>query len=201
MLLSIASSAGPMKYDKLRFSEMTPFLDFYNLMAYDFTGIFSTVTGYTANLYPSVRTPSATPFSADAAIKYYVEAGVPPDKINLMMPLYGRDFHDTSGMGQPFHGVGKGSWEPGVWDYKALPQPGTKILSDNAAVAEYTWDTTRKVIVSFDTVVVSNKKIQYIKDHGLGGAGFWELSGDKSGNQSLVINVRFVLLHFLNVLD
>ena len=189
MLLSIASSAGPEKYNKLKFSELTPYLDFYNLLAFDYAGNWSSVSGHAANLYTSTRFPSATPFSTDAAIKDYINAGVPPEKINLGMPLYGRDFQHTDGMGRPFRGVGKGSWDPEVWDYKALSQSGALVLFDNTANASYSWDETNKIVVSFDVWNVSNAKIQYIKDQRLGGAFFWELSGDKSGCESLVVNV------------
>ena len=189
MLLSIASPAGPEKYGKLKFSDMTPYLDFYNLMAFDYVGNWSSVSGHHANLYPSTKFPSATPFSTDAAIRGYIKANVPSDKINLGMPLYGRDFQHTSGMGQDFSGVGKGSWDPGVWDYKALPQPGAVLDYDATAHASYTWDQTKGIIVSYDTLSVSKTKIQYIKDERLGGALFWELDGDRFGNRSLVASV------------
>ena len=168
---------------------MTPYLDFYNLMAFDYAGSWSSVSGHLANLYPSTKFPSATPFSTDAAIRDYIKAHVPPDKINLGMPLYGRDFQHTSGMGQHFSGVGNGSWDPGAWDYKVLPQPGAVLEYDETANASYTWDQTRRIILSYDTLPVSKTKIQYIKNKGLGGAIFWELSGDRSDNGSLVVNV------------
>ncbi|KAK6506728.1 hypothetical protein TWF481_005187 [Arthrobotrys musiformis] len=44
-------------------------------------------------------------------------------------------------------------------------------------------------MVSFDTTNVVKWKAQFIKDKGLGGAMWWETSGDKLGSESLVQTV------------
>jgi len=117
-LLTIACPAGPSNYQKLRLAEMDRYLDFWNLMAYDFAGSWDAQAGHQANIFPSSQRPEATPFSADTAIAHYVRSGVAPHKIVLGMPLYGRAFANTEGPGRHFQGVGEGSWEQGVWDYK-----------------------------------------------------------------------------------
>ena len=164
---------------------MTPFVDFYNLMAYDYTGSWSTVTGHQANL--NFSGSQATPFSSSAALTYYIHTGrVPAFKIVLGMPLYGRAFENTDGPGYPYQGTGPGSWEPGVWDYKALPRPGAieKIdpMSAGGVGASWSYDPQRRTMISYDTIPVVKEKTEYIISAGLGGGMWWEASGDRGGN-------------------
>jgi chitinase len=173
---------GPNNYEKLRLQEMTPLLDFYNLMAYDFAGSWDKNAGHQANIVHSNSNPAATPFSADSAINYYINVGgVPPSKIVMGMPLYGRAFTNTDGPGAPFSGVGEGSWENGVWDYKALPRPGAQEQFDAESGASWCYDGGSRTMVSYDTVHLAQVKANYIRQRGLGGGMWWESSGDKGG--------------------
>ena len=154
-------------------------------MGYDFAGSWDPVAAHQANLGASKTNPSSTPFSVSAAIEYYVSHGIHPSKIVLGMPLYGRAFTNTDGPGQPYSGVGEGTWEQGVWDYKALPRPGAQEYHDcdvpGASGASWSYDPTTKTLVTYDTPKVAAEKAKYVREQGLGGGMWWESSGDKGG--------------------
>ncbi|KAL1857802.1 Chitinase 4 [Paecilomyces lecythidis] len=184
-LLTIACPAGPQNYTKLKLREMTPYLDFYNLMAYDYAGSWDSKAGHQANIFPSPDNPATTPFSTAGALSHYIQVGgVPPSKMILGMPLYGRAFANTDGPGTPFSGTGEGSWEQGVWDYKALPRPGAQEYLDPKAGASWCYDPASRTMVTYDTVPMAERKVDFIKQWGLGGGMWWESSGDRGGKDA-----------------
>jgi chitinase len=191
--LTVACPAGPQNYKIMDIAGMDKYLDFWNLMAYDYSGSWDRVVGHQANLKPSGENSGATPFNTEEAVKHYLEQGVAGSKIVLGMPLYGRAFENTAGLGQPFSGVGQGSWENGVFDYKALPLEGAEERYDKEARATYSYDEARKHLVTYDTPRMAREKAEWVKKHSLGGAMWWESSADKFGEGSLIGNVVEVL--------
>ena len=170
-------------------------------MAYDYAGSWSTAAGHAANLFASTTNPQSTPFSTDAAVRAYLGQGIPAHKILLGLPLYGRAFAGTEGPGRSFSGVGvaagaDGNWEPGVWDYRVLPRAGAAERYDDAARAAYSYDPASRELISYDNVRSAADKAAYIRGDGggraqaqaqaLGGAFFWEASGDRRDDRSLI---------------
>lgn len=185
-LLTVAASAGPGHYKLLNLGAMDHFVDSWHLMAYDYAGSWDETTGHQANVYPDPANKASTKFNTEQAVDDYIAAGIAPEKIILGFPLYGRAFMQTEGMGAPFSGVGSGSIEPGVWRYRDLPLPGATVTVDNRVLAAYSYDTHAKMLISYDNAESTSLKARYLKQRGLGGAVFWEASGDRSGKESLV---------------
>ncbi|KAG4427160.1 hypothetical protein IFR05_017357 [Cadophora sp. M221] len=137
--------------------------------------------------------PTTTPFETDAAINYYVSNGVVPSKLVLGLPLYGRSFEATDGLGTPFGGVGPGTWDAGAYDFKVLPFSGATEVYDNLTGSSYSYDRITRQLISYDTLPVVDQKAAWIKQRGLRGAMWWEMSADQANEDSLIRNMHDVL--------
>ncbi|ELU39785.1 glycoside hydrolase family 18 and carbohydrate-binding module family 5 protein [Rhizoctonia solani AG-1 IA] len=182
-----AVPAGAANYQNLLASDMNKYLTMWNLMAYDYAGAWSSVSDDQANLYGGSGSGSST----DTAISWYTSNGVPANKIALGIPLYGRSFQNTAGIHQSYSGVGTGSAESGIYDYKALPPDGSEVVENTTMVSSYSYNPSTKELVSYDTPTIAKMKAQYIAKKGLAGGKFdrlpcCKLSGDKTGSDSLV---------------
>ncbi|KAH6712155.1 endochitinase [Leptodontidium sp. MPI-SDFR-AT-0119] len=130
-----------------------------NLMAWD----------YAANLFRSTSDSAVTPFDTQTAIKYYLSQNVSLDKLVLGIPIYSRSFGAINSLGKPFNGVGKGTWEAGIYDYKDLLLRGAVENYDNASGASYSYDTTTRELISYDTIIAGKQKATWIQQMKLGG--------------------------------
>ncbi|KAI9013587.1 glycosyl hydrolases family 18-domain-containing protein [Hyaloraphidium curvatum] len=175
--LTVAVTAAPEKMSALPVEAMTPLIDEWRLMTYDFA---SSAWGpcnatHQTNLYPAPHTP----YSISGAVDAYLARGVPPANILIGAVLYSRGFAGTAGLGKPSSGVtSRHSWEPGVTDYKALPVAGAAEHFDEQCKAGYCYDPAAKELFSYDTPRSIAEKCKYVWEKDLAGIIFWEASAD-----------------------
>lgn len=190
--ISYASPANQTKTAQLDLTSMTQYLDFYTVMAVDYKGPgFSTYSGYLSNLFPDLRNPRATDADTNSGLEYYLTAGqVPPNKIVVENPLYGRVFNGTNGMGDKFANGGTlGSLgNAGLWNYNDLPVPGfnAKVVNVPRVGGSYCYDAKRKYLISYDTPQIAALKAEYVQCLGLAGTAYWEVSMDRNDSLSLI---------------
>ncbi|MBL0776814.1 glycosyl hydrolase family 18 protein [Streptomyces albidoflavus] len=175
-----ASSGG--KLDAADYAGAAQYFDWYNVMTYDFFGAWDK-TGPTAphsalNSYSGI--PKAD-FHSAAAIAKLKAKGVPAAKLLLGIGFYGRGWTGVTqdAPGGTATGPATGTYEAGIEDYKVLknscPATGTVGGTAYAKCGSNWW--------SYDTPATIKAKMTWAKDQGLGGAFFWEFSGDTANGE------------------
>ncbi len=181
-----ASNGG--KLDVADYGGAAAYVDWYNVMTYDFFGAWA-AQGPTAPHSPLTSytgIPQAG-FNSDAAIQKLKTKGVPASKLLLGIGFYGRGWTGVTQAtpGGTATGAAPGTYEAGIEDYKVLkntcPATGTVAGTAYAKCGSNWW--------SYDTPATIGGKMTYTKNQGLGGAFFWELTGDTT-NGELITAMR-----------
>jgi len=187
--LSIAAPAGETYYSKIELDKIHPYLDFINMMTYDFHGAWDseTLTNLHAPLYGDPADPGyADGMWADHAIQDYLAAGIPAGKVNLGIPFYGRGYSgvddgpNNDGLYQPFSRCARGKYECGIDDYKEVVKLESSYTKYLHPVAKSVWVFNGREFWTYDDPTSVDIKMDYVQNLGLGGAMFWEFSGDTS---------------------
>ncbi|WNI22417.1 glycoside hydrolase family 18 chitinase [Streptomyces sp. ITFR-16] len=174
-------SAGG-KIDLADYAGAAQSLNWYNVMTYDFFGAWE-AKGPTAPHSPLTSysgIPQAGFNSADAIAKLKAQ-GVPASKLLLGIGFYGRGWTGVTqdAPGGTATGAAPGTYEAGIEDYKVLktscPATGTIAGTAYAHCGTNWW--------SYDTPATIGSKMTWARNQGLGGAFFWEFSGDTSNGE------------------
>lgn len=176
------SSGG--KLDAADYGGASAYADWYNVMTYDYFGAFD-ADGPTAPHSPltSYAGIPAAGFDSAAAIAKLKAKGVPAAKLLLGIGFYGRGWTGVTQAtpGGTATGAAPGTYEAGIDDYKVLkascPATGTIAGTAYAYCGGNWW--------SYDTPATIAGKMTWARNQSLGGAFFWEFSGD-TGNGELV---------------
>ncbi|MFF6807191.1 glycosyl hydrolase family 18 protein [Streptomyces sp. NPDC012616] len=172
------------KIDAADYAGAANYVNWYNVMTYDFFGAFD-ADGPTAPHSPLTTyngIPQAGFTTADAMAKFKAK-GVPASKLLIGIGFYGRGWTGVTqaAPGGTATGPAAGTYEQGIEDYKVLktscPANGTIAGTAYAFCGNNWW--------SYDTPATIAGKMTWAKNQGLGGAFFWEFSGD-TGNGELV---------------
>ena len=176
------------KIEAADYAGAAQYVDWYMPMTYDFFGPFD-ADGPTAPHSP-LTSYSGIPvqgFYGDAAIQKLRSLGIPANKLLLGIGFYGRGWTGVtqSAPGGSATGPAPGTYEPGTDDYKVLrtrcPTTGTVGGTAYAHCGNQWW--------GYDTPSTIGGKMTYVRNQGLRGAFFWELSGDTT-NGELITAMR-----------
>jgi chitinase len=181
-LLTIASADR----EYFRFTEMDRlhvYLDWINVMSYDFFNSLTPTTGHHAGLYASAFA-APDDRNADASVKQHLAAGIPPQKLVLGVAFYGRGFAGVTplhhGVNQPYERF-EAAHPYSELVAKYIDRGGFVREWDAKAQAPFLWNAQTRAFITYDDPQSIAIKAEYVRKHGLGGMMFWELSQDSGG--------------------
>jgi chitinase len=170
------------KLDAADYAGASAYVDWYMAMTYDYAGSWSP-QGPTAPHSPlhSYRGQPIAGFDSATAVAKLKGLGVPAGKVLLGIGFYGRGWTGVTqdAAGGSASGLAPGTYEPGIEDYKVLKTrcPARRSVGGtgygHCGSEWWSYDTPRTIAA----------KMAYVKRQGLGGAFFWELSGDTADGE------------------
>ncbi len=189
-LLTIAAPAGPGVYANLELGQIHKILNWINLMTYDFHGAWDATTNLLSPLYKSSTDPTKDPvireqFNMAATVQAYLAAGIPPEKLVVGVPFYGRGWKGVedanNGLYQPADGAAPGTFEAGAfdyWDIKKRYIPTYARFWQADAMVPWLYSPETGIMITYDDPQSVAAKAEYVKSTGIAGMMFWELSND-----------------------
>lgn len=190
-LQTIASSQGDNFVANSRLAESSRYLDFINVMTYDYSGSWEPFAHHNSPLYYDPKHPKdyAPRNNALGGILGELNGGVPHYKISLGVPFYGKGW-----IGCPSDGHGEyqtcagatpfGTWENGAFDYSDIvnnymTEEGYDAYWNNASKVAYLYNPETGVFLTYNDARSMMYIASLVRSLDLPGVMSWEISGDR----------------------
>uniref|UniRef100_A0A3P8TWU7 chitinase n=2 Tax=Amphiprion percula TaxID=161767 RepID=A0A3P8TWU7_AMPPE len=171
-------------------AEIAKYLDFINVMTYDFHGTWENVTGHHSPLYNgSHDTGYHVYLNTDFAMRYWRDLGTPVEKLNMGFATYGRAFRlstQSSEVGAPASGpaaAGVFTRDAGVlshYEICTFLKGATVHMIEDQKVP---YATKQNEWAGYDNKDSFHTKVRYLQDNRFGGAFVWSLDMDDFNGQ------------------
>jgi chitinase len=175
----VTTAAGAFKnfVEHTDMGEAQKYLDYINLMTYDYSNGGKVATNHT-NLYHSKYYQSGN--SADSAVIQFMAAGVPANKLVMGVAFYGRSSILKPGsktIGDSIASTVRGYGYTTLKD-SILKLTNFKAYRDKSAKAPYIFNTETLQFISYDDEWSVKEKCKYVLDKKMAGVMFWEYYND-----------------------
>ncbi len=178
---AVPAREADMKY--FHFYEDQQYVDWYNLMTYDYHGYGDTITNHHTNLLTSPKDiiSSSNSESFDKSIKLFNEVyGVNKSKIVPGAAFYGKAWSEVDSSNNGLYNYGKYNSAINFYDIKNLLLQGYKYFWDVSSMAPFLFSYEQKRFWTYDDSKSAALKSRYVDAYNLRGIMFWDISGDDS---------------------
>ena len=176
--LTTAVGASYSYIEHTEMDRVVKYLDFVNLMTYDFYTSGDSA-GHHSNLYPPEDYDKDA--SAHKTVRLFLEAGVPAEKLVMGLPFYGRSWimksADKHGINMPVEGRARGGGYTYIKD-SLVNKNGFVRYWDEKAKAPYLFNSETNQLITYDDEESVRLKCEYVIDNNMAGTMFWQYASD-----------------------
>jgi chitinase len=192
-LISMAVTAEPFSYGGYDIPALTPLVDFFNVMTYDFYGTWSGMTGLVSPLLQDPADPNQNGSVSTSMYIYQTIYGVPVSQLNIGTPFYGYEWDgvDTIWTACPTATCPSYSWNYGTYIEQRINKLGWTEGYDPAARAPYLTNSTIPGFITYDGVESTSLKVSYVKSRGFGGVFMWSIDEDYDGTHQDLLDAMY----------
>ncbi|HZD94088.1 MAG TPA: glycosyl hydrolase family 18 protein, partial [Candidatus Sulfotelmatobacter sp.] len=188
LLLTAALPAPAELYKNFELKKIAASMDFLSIMAYDLHWDSEPMTFLHSPLFHDPEDASKPPFdirNGDFAVRGFLAAGVPAQKIVLGVPFYGKGWTGVRDVNHGLYQSASGPMQTGgsYRELKELTGADRKFYKKAATCS--LWNNNN--FWSYDCPEAMRKKMAYVRKRHLGGVMFWELSHDTADGELLHI--------------
>jgi chitinase len=172
--LTIAS-AGGRYFEHTEMDKLHPYLDWINIMTYDFFGQ-GTGPGHHAGLHSP--TGGAARRTTESDVRDHLRAGIPPSKLVVGAAFYAKSWTNVDSFNPPAGGKFSRGFSFAVLSRNILTNSAYEHRWDEHAQASYLWNAETKTFISYEDAKALKAKCDFVKKNRLGGVMYWEYSED-----------------------
>jgi GH18 family chitinase len=193
-LLTIASYQGQSFVDNADLANSSKYLDFINMMTYDYSGNWNTSGYHNAPLFYDPASPSAGAKRNNVVggATGHLNGGVPNYKLVLGVPFFGNGWTGCQAKGEyvPCAEFAQfGTWENGKFDIYDIEDVYLKDKDyvrywNESAKVPYLYNEVDGTFISYDDTESMMYKASLVKTLDLAGVMSWDITGDRNASLS-----------------
>lgn len=189
-LLTIASAQGDNFVVNADLKNSVRYLDFINIMTYDYSGTWEQLANHNAPLFYDRNLPKSNGPRNNVlgALLGHLNGGVPEHKLLAGVPYYGKGWSDCPSPGEYAVCTGappKGSWEAGIYDFTDIQnnyvnKNGYIRTWNEAAKVSYVYNPETKLFITYNDETTMKYTASMIRSLDIAGSMNWDVTSDRS---------------------
>jgi chitinase len=188
---------GPPQYD---YPQVTPIVDYYNIMTYDCAGPWTDDAQLNSPIFPDPANPEPYECEPGGSVKeaidiFATQLNIAPAKLNIGTPFYGYFYRNVSALYGPCTNCGNSvlTENYGTWIKQRINQKGWESTLDQTTLVPYMLRTDGKPgFVTYDDATSTFYRVWYSDwQRNLGGSFLWSLDADYDGSSQDLLEAMY----------